>query len=461
MIHLSTTKESEYAVEFVDIRSVTPSPENDDVYGAIEHDEQMDALIESIASRGLEEPIIVSSDGYIVSGHRRYFACTWLEWSEIPVRRKPFSREDNSTDWPRILTEYNPQRIKGVRTLLKEAMLRDADNPSQLLLQREIESTQSTAIFTEVPGKKFVEPIGDRQQEFLEACVAVVESLKDYWPLQVRQVHYNLLNDPPLTQTVKRSSKPNDHWRYRNNNDCYNRLVSLLVPARYYRYIPWEAIDDPTRPQFENAGFNSLSEFVSREVDGFLRGYHRDRQFAQPRHIEVLGEKNTLLQILKPVCQELYVPLTIGRGVCSHPVYRRIAERFKASGKARMSLLILSDYDSAGFDLADDAIRTLRDLWGVDLDYHRVGVTRAQIDDQGLQADFNPEKAIGGKLDRFIERTGGSESWELEALHPSYLQDQTRQAILANMDLEIDRITQEQEQQEVYELANIRHEIIV
>ena len=105
---------TEYTVELVPIDSITPSPENDDIYGKIQHDEQMKALVDSIRRRGLEEPIIVTSDNYILSGHRRYFACRWLQLAEVPVRRKASICRSGNSEFHRLLTEYNPQRIKTV-----------------------------------------------------------------------------------------------------------------------------------------------------------------------------------------------------------------------------------------------------------------------------------------------------------------------------------------------------------
>jgi len=69
---------SDYQIEPATIRSLVPSPENDMIYGAVQDDEQMDALVESIRIRGLQEPILISDDAYIVSGHRRYHACKRL-----------------------------------------------------------------------------------------------------------------------------------------------------------------------------------------------------------------------------------------------------------------------------------------------------------------------------------------------------------------------------------------------
>lgn len=451
----------DYKVEIVPIEEVKPSPENDDIYGKVQWDEQMEALVKSIGNRGLEEPIIISDDNYVISGHRRLFACREIGMDSIPIRRKKILKRAHQHEWHAILSEYNPQRIKSARALLKEAMLRHTDNPQQLLRShRESEIENLKASFTEVPGIKNVDPIGERQQEFLEAAIKVVYELQEFWPLQVRQIHYRLLNDPPLTQTAKRSSKPPGHWRYANTDNCYTRLTKMLVPARYYGHIPWEAIDDPTRPFEKNEGWFSLSEYIDREMSNFLCNYHRDRQRDQPRHIECLGEKNTLLQIIKPICREYYIPMTIGRGVCSHPVWRDMAARFHESGKDRMTLLVLSDHDAAGLDLADDAIRSLRDLWGIPVDYDRVGVHLDQIESLNLANDFNPEKADGSKLARYVERTGSDRSWELEALDPSFIQSELRKHIEANMDMEIHRKTGQAEQDDVRQLAELRAQIV-
>ena len=73
MNHKKHHTTDDYRVEWLSIDSVKPSPENDEIYGKVsDSDSQMGALIDSIRSRGLEEPIIVSADGFIVSGHRRY-----------------------------------------------------------------------------------------------------------------------------------------------------------------------------------------------------------------------------------------------------------------------------------------------------------------------------------------------------------------------------------------------------
>ncbi|NLY01908.1 MAG: hypothetical protein GXY83_37970 [Rhodopirellula sp.] len=220
-----------------------------------------------------------------------------------------------------------------------------------------------------------------------------------------------------------------------------------------------DCIDDPTRPQQVWGGYDNLNQYVDEAVATFLRGYHRDRQADQPRHIEVFGEKNTLFQILKNACEEYYVPFSIGRGFCSIPVWRDVAARFERSGKNRMTLIIVSDHDPEGLELADDAIRSLRDQWGIPVDGCRVAVTEEQIGELELAADFNPAKDTSSRFNAFVERSGSDRTWEVEALPPDYLVDQIRAAIEANLDMEIYERLCDEEESECSELARIREQI--
>ena len=302
-----------FAVSMVPIDSIKPSPENDEVYGEVGWDDQMGALVASIQNRGLEEPLIVSADSFVISGHRRLYACNFLELEEIPVRVKEIRREDHLDEWPKILSEYNPQRVKSVASLLKESLMRfnEDEDASWLLKQREENHhfVDAELDFTKVSGTKQSKPISDRRRQFLDAANSVIERLESFWPLTVRQIHYQLLNDPPLTQVTKTSkySDP-DRNRYKNDKRSYDALKTLLTHARYSGEVGMAVIDDPTRPKFEPQVFDSVSEFVGKHTDWFLTGFQRNLQVDQPRHIEVLGEKGTLQQILKPVCREYLRP---------------------------------------------------------------------------------------------------------------------------------------------------------
>jgi hypothetical protein len=62
-------------VEFRPIDAVRSAPENDVVYQPVSgEDPGIFDLARSIKEIGIQEPIVVSTDGFIISGHRRHMA---------------------------------------------------------------------------------------------------------------------------------------------------------------------------------------------------------------------------------------------------------------------------------------------------------------------------------------------------------------------------------------------------
>ena len=221
-----------YQVQLVPVKEIQPSPENKEVYGPTnyDHDPALKLLVRSVKRLGLEEPLIITRDKFVLSGHRRLFAVQELGWPTVPVRFANITRADAS-DYHRLLTEYNPQRIKSVASTLSEKLLRTASTSDCGASWTEYHKAKGNPGISQmsVDGSKFSEEVGPRQQQFLAAAIRVIDALQGYWPLSVRQVHYKLLNRPPLTQTTK---KKGERWRYKNNLACYNKLSSLLVSAR-------------------------------------------------------------------------------------------------------------------------------------------------------------------------------------------------------------------------------------
>ncbi len=57
------------------ITGIKPSPENLKLYRPVDaQDPEVIALAESIKRHGIQEPPVISADGYILSGHRRHVA---------------------------------------------------------------------------------------------------------------------------------------------------------------------------------------------------------------------------------------------------------------------------------------------------------------------------------------------------------------------------------------------------
>lgn len=444
-----------YQVELIDVDDLRPSPENDEIYGEIDEDNDpaLPGLIDSIRQMGLEEPIIATLDGFVLSGHRRLYAVRSLGWKRVPVRFANI-RRDETADYHRLLAAYNPQRVKSVAAIMAERFIQSENYVTEAdLYSREYERTSTDELETmAVVGTKEVEPIG-RRKEFLEAVKGVVAGMRNFWPLTVRQVHYRLLNAPPLTQDTKKKS---ERWRYRNDQASYNKLSNLLVAARYLGHVPMHAIDDPTRTSkdFSQYGWENTTDFISQQSDRFLTGFYRNRREGQTRHVEVLLEKNTLLNIANPVCDRFDVPFTVNRGYGNPSVWAKIEKRWRDNGCKPFVLLSVSDHDPEGFNLVDDAIRSLRHIHQVDVDLVRVAITHDQVADLDLAPNFAKEGST--RFKEYVERTGANQTWECEALDPQFLRDQLEDAILSVTDTDQLNAVVRRENEEKDQLAQVR-----
>src|SRR6202040_3091593 len=103
-----------------------PSPENDDVYSNLSKDDpEIIELAKSIKAHGVQEPIIISRDGYVISGHRRRFAAMLVSQTDgIPVMMHPISREENKDEFLKLLVAMNSQRVKSMSIIVRESAIK-------------------------------------------------------------------------------------------------------------------------------------------------------------------------------------------------------------------------------------------------------------------------------------------------------------------------------------------------
>jgi hypothetical protein len=70
------------------------------------------------------EPILISKDGYIISGHRRRVAAALAGLTRVPVRIYPISRAKEPGRFVKLLVAMNSQRIKSTSDLLHETLVK-------------------------------------------------------------------------------------------------------------------------------------------------------------------------------------------------------------------------------------------------------------------------------------------------------------------------------------------------
>ncbi len=259
----------------VPLDKICPSPENEALYRPVDPaDPEIIALAQSIRERGVREPLVVTVDGYILSGHRRYAAAKLAGLTAVPCRTENVRRELKgkvNPEFLRLLCEYNRQRVKSFdEKFREEAVSANPEVAYQSLIEHREERSRLDLDTLDIREEKPRKEISKAKWPFLEAIRRVIVDRQKFWPLSDRQIHYALLNDPPLIH----ASKPDS--TYRNNATSYKALTELLTRARVATLIPMRVIQDATRPVVVWNVHRDVQGFIRGQVDGFCKGYWRD-----------------------------------------------------------------------------------------------------------------------------------------------------------------------------------------
>jgi flagellar hook-basal body complex protein FliE len=416
-------------VRLFGLNEIMPSPENAQLYKPVTPDDEATIeLAQSIRERGVLEPLKISADYYVISGHRRLCAARIAGLSKVPCRVDKVRRghgEQASPEFLNLLREHNRQRVKTRDELLREAVVSvdplKAHKALTAYRKRKAKVRVETIEIREGTRRKTISPA---KQAFLAAVQKIIFSLEEFWPLSLRQIHYGLLNDPPLIHSAKPDSL------YRNNLQSYHSLSDLVTRARHEGSIDYEVIHDPTRPVTVWNVYRDLSSYYQQQMEDLLNGYWRDLMQSQPNHIEIVVEKNTLHGIVTPVASRFCIPFTIGRGQCTtRPLYN-IAKRYQASGKDKLIILAMSDLDPDGDAIAHSLGQRLRDDYRIrQTEVVKTALTMKQIRALKLPKKFERAKTGSSNYARYVEAYGTDFVWELEALAPKVLQKLLTQAI--------------------------------
>lgn len=418
------------------ITSLFESPENREIYGDVNpRDPELIDLARDIKKNGVLEPIVTTRDNYIVSGHRRYTAAKLAGLKEVPTTELDVRRFDlDAHEYKRLLRRYNHQRHKTTSQRLNEKLLDvDADIAyRQLIADREARDADTPAPMV-ITGSKTRSRISLVKRPMLSAAVRIIESLGRYWPLTVRQVHYQMLNDPPLRNANRGDST------YINDRNSYKDLCDLLARARLAELVPFESITDETRPVNNLVFSRDAAAYVDLELHHLFRRYRRDLMQSQRDHIEIVAEKLTVQSIIQRVAKRYCIPLTIGRGYCSLEPRRQIVQRFVQSGKDRLVLLAVSDFDPDGDEIAESFARSLRDDFVIDNDRlvaHKVMLNSEQIRAWGLPENRLEAKKKSANYKKFVARHRTNKVYELEAIPPKLMQEALADFIDTVIDIE-------------------------
>jgi hypothetical protein len=417
--------------------SIKLAPENAILYAPITTSRpDIVALAKSLKIEGQIEELVVTLDGYLLSGHRRLTAMRRLGWRTARVRVDDLSREADPDAFLRRLTAANHQRVKTLEEAAREVVIQAADPAEAVEAVEEYRYGRSHAKLNAdalpVGACRRRSEISEARAPFLAAVKCILEEQRAYWPLSDRQIHYRLLNNPPLIH----ASKPDS--RYCNDHRSYRALTDLLTRGRVEGVIPMFSIGDATRPVDTWPTFACAADFLRSEVDDLFKNYWRDLMASQPNHIEIVLEKMTALSVVRPVASEFTIPLTCSRGFASLSPRAHIHYRFRKSGKDKLVVLVLSDFDPDG----DAICKSIGDSLHSDFGLHesqihlvKAALTQAQVQELELPANMLEAKKASPNYKRFTQRYGSDQVFELEAVAPETLKNLLRRAIESVLDV--------------------------
>jgi hypothetical protein len=454
------------------VRQLKESTENWELYRPTsESDEEFTKLRQSIAEKGflIEGAITISSDWFVISGHRRLRAAKEQGLQVIPtfVREDIVMEELSKHERMKLLADYNRgSRIKTTAELfMEEAVQIDPEEAIREAQERKAQHfTKAKTCGVEVQsiGKiRRTNPLKQRG-ELLAACIDIIlnhQKVLGPIPIHERQINYQLLPRKVLTSRGKAGKIYGVQYYHQSGpkkgqpkgDRGEGALSKLLTDARSAGIIPNEWIDDTTRPVFVPSA-ESLSNYLITETAGMFQSYWADIHREQPCHLELLLEKNTLFSLVRDkVSIPLRLPLTCLRGYGSYPASRDVAERFKKSGKEKLIAVYISDLDPEGINMPASWKKYLRHDFGVDATVIRAAVTPEQVKTYNLPPDTSV-KLSSSRAKSFI-RDYGDQCWELDSMPPKILVDEITKAAKGCLDIDILNAALEQENQDEVRLA--------
>lgn len=271
----------------------------------------------------------------------------------------------------------------------------------------------------------------------------IVDEMRKYWPLTVRQLFYRLVSAGIIPNT------PND----------YKRVSDVGAKLRRHHLVDWGAIEDRHRYTTDKLGTSDVEAYAKKQMKSFLNPGHYRRDYVQNQdnYVEVAVEKDALSSILKPVTDSFCTRLNVGKGQISATMVHNMAERFERaqSNGQNPVLLYLGDLDPSGIAIPKAIKSSLLEYHLIEIDLRRVGLNPEHIEQYDLPKNYEKPNPKDNNTKKFIEEFGTLAPTELDAMHPKDLQELISQALEDVLDMSAinEQIENEEEEREILKLA--------
>ena len=245
--------------------------------------------------------------------------------------------------------------------------------------------------------------------------------------LTVRQAYYQLVARGVIPNSAKE----------------YTKIVDTVKIGRLAGLLDWNAFEDRGRYVRENTHWQNPEEILSQAVNQ----YHIDIRATQNFYIEAWIEKDSLVSILEDVCKPLDVPCFSCRGFASITALYEAAERLNEYENP--VIFYAGDHDPSGLTIAKNIEDTLTNTFQTQFLFKRIAITPQQIKEMNLPSF--PAKEQDKNYPCYVENTGLTEAWELDALPPEILMKNFKEAISEYTDFsEIEKLKEKEKEEKCF-----------
>jgi hypothetical protein len=229
----------------------------------------------------------------------------------------------------------------------------------------------------------------------------------------------------------------------------YQRIVNALTVARLNGRFPIDWIEDRGRTvgQTDTEQSDDLDDALANsaaDIGVHPRHYLRyGMWYGQPEKVFVWIEKEALAGVLHDTCRNLGVGLFPCKGYPSvSAVSGWVTSTWEAvaEDESHVVVVYLGDHDPDGLQIPRSAEETIYKIQHVKREHFSceikvVALTMDQI------ARYNPPpfgaKVTSSRYQRYVDETGTTDAWELDALDPPVLQQLVRDSVLAHYNHDI------------------------
>ena len=248
----------------------------------------------------------------------------------------------------------------------------------------------------------------------MQALKIIEEWQEKGFVLNLRQLYYQFVARGHIENSVK----------------SYKKLGVIVSDARLSGLIDWDSIEDLTRNLQGVPHWRNPESIIESAADG----YRIDKWVDQEYRVEVWVEKEALSGVVQGVCEELDVDYFACRGYVSQSAQWAAGKRYQRYNRLgqEVVLLHLGDHDPSGIDMSRDNSSRLEmfSRSGL-LQLKRLALNYDQVEE--YDPPPNPAKTTDTRYEVYRNKYG-EDSWELDALDPTVIQELIRAAVLDHRD---------------------------